>query len=62
MANEATQRLTIEATSKENNVLITSKAGTWELIINYFKQHFGNERTAADNLKWPLLPTVTQWD
>jgi len=35
----------------ENNVLITSKAGTWEQLINYFKQHYENERTAADNLK-----------
>ena len=25
------------------------------------KQHYGNERTAADNLKWPLLPIITQW-
>ena len=33
-----------------NNVLITSKAGTWELLINYFKQHYRKERTAADNL------------
>jgi len=44
-----------------NNVLITSKASKWELLINYFKQHYGNERTAADNLKRPLLPVVTQW-
>ena len=44
-----------------NNVLITSKAGTWELLINYFKQHYGNERTAAGNLKWALLPIITQW-
>jgi len=33
-----------------NNMLITSKACTWELLINYFKQHYGNERTAADNM------------
>ena len=26
-----------------NNVLITSKAGIWELLVNYFKQHYGNE-------------------
>jgi len=38
-----------------NNALITSKAGTWELLINYFKQHYGNERTAADNLKQPVV-------
>jgi len=44
-----------------NNVLNTSKAGTWELLINYFPQHYGNEHTAADNLKRPLLPIVTQW-
>jgi len=65
MVNEATQRMTIQTTSKEtitaNNVLITSKAGTWELRINYFKQHYGNERTAADNLKRPLLPIVAEW-
>ena len=24
-----------------NNVLITSKAGTWELLIYYFKKHYG---------------------
>jgi len=46
--------MTIEATSKEDDyskqsLLITSKAGTSELLINYFKQHYGNERTAADN-------------
>ena len=38
-------------------MLITSKAGTWELLINYFKQHYRNECTAADNLKWLLLPS-----
>jgi len=63
--------MTIEATSKEmitaNSVLITSKAGTWELLISYFKQHYGNERTAADNLKQLSLPIVTKlvkmaWD
>jgi len=42
-------------------VLITSKAGTWELLINYFKQHYGNKRTAAGKLKRPSLPIVTQW-
>jgi len=31
-------------------MLITSKDGTWELLINYFKKHYGNEHTAADNL------------
>ena len=55
MVNETTQRMTIQATSKENdysNVLIrsTSKAGTWELLINYFKQYYGNECTAVGNL------------
>ena len=63
--NEATQRMTIEATSEKNfttnNALITSEAGTWELLINYFKQHYRNEHTAADNLKQPLLPIITQW-
>jgi len=44
-----------------NNALITSKAGTWELLINYFNQHYANEHTAAGNLKWPSLPIVTQW-
>ena len=44
-----------------NSVLITSKADTWELLINYFKQHYRNERTAADNLKQPLLPIIKQW-
>ena len=43
-----------------NNVLITSKAETWELLINYFKQHYSNEHPAADNLKGPLLPIITQ--
>jgi len=43
-----------------NNVLITSKAGTWELLINYFKQHYGNECIATGKLKWPLLPIITQ--
>ena len=65
MVNEATQRMNIEATLKKtitaNNVLITSKPGTWELQINYFKQHYRNERTAADNLKQPSLPIITQW-
>ena len=42
-------------------MLITSKARIWELLINYFKQHYGNERTAAGNLKRPLLPIVIQW-
>ena len=36
-----------------NIVLIASKAGTWELLINYFKQHYGNKHTAADNVKTP---------
>jgi len=57
--------MTIKATPKKtitaNNVLITSKAGTWELLINYFKQHYGNECTAAGNQKQPLLRVVTQW-
>jgi len=65
------QRMTIEATSKENDYskqcVNTSKAGTWELLINYFKQHYGNEHIAADNLKQPSLPSITQcvktaWD
>jgi len=30
-----------------NNTLITSKVGTWQLLINYLKQHYRNERTAA---------------
>jgi len=34
-----------------NNVLIISKAGTWELLINYFKQHYGNERTGSRKLE-----------
>jgi len=38
-----------------NTLLITSKAGTWKLLINYFKQHYGNERTAAGNLERPSL-------
>jgi len=33
-----------------NNVLITSKAGTWGLLINYFKLHYGNESTEDDVL------------
>ena len=49
--------MTIEATSKENNLLIISKAGTWELLINYFKQHYGNEQKTADNLKWLAVVT-----
>jgi len=66
MVNEATQRMTIETTSKETDyskhtLLITSKAGTWELLINYFKKHYGNEHTAADNLKQLSLPIITQW-
>ena len=66
MCFENDTKITIEATSKENygtanNVLITSKAGTLELLINYFKQHYENERTAADNMKRPSLPIVTQW-
>jgi len=40
-------------------VLITAKAGTRELLINYFKKHYGSEWTAAGNLKWLLLPIVT---
>jgi len=45
-----------------NNVFITSKVGTWELLINYFKQHYGNERTAADYLKWPFyLSSHSSW-
>jgi len=64
--NEAKQRMTMEATSKENDynkhtLLITSKAGTWELLINYFKQHYGNKLRAVDNRKWPSLPIITQW-
>ena len=44
--------MTIEATLKENDyskhtLLITSKAGTWELLINYFEKHYRNECTAA---------------
>jgi len=53
MVNEATQRMTIETTSKENYY---SKQ-----CVNYFKQHYGNEHAAADNLKQPSLPVVTQW-
>jgi len=53
MVNEAVQRMTIEATSKkkrlQQTLLITSKAGAWELLIHYFKQHYINERTAAGN-------------
>ena len=30
-----------------NNVLVTSKASTWELLIDYFKQHYRNEHTPA---------------
>ena len=40
---------------------INSKLGTWELLINYFKQHYRTERIAAGNLKHPSLPIVTQW-
>jgi len=63
--NEATQRKTIETTSKENDyikhtLLITFKTGTWELLINYFKQNYGDEHTAAGNLK--QLPIITQWE
>jgi len=35
--------------------------GSRKLLINYFKQHYGNEHRAADNLKRLLLPIVTQW-
>ena len=64
--NEATQRMTIKATSTENDyskntVLITSKVGIWELLISFFKQHYRNECTTADNLEQPSLPIVTQW-
>jgi len=63
--NEATQRMIIKVASKENDYskhcVITSKADTWELLINYFEKHYGNEHTAADNLKQLLLPIVTQW-
>ena len=54
--------LEVEDTSKENDytALITSKAGTWELLINYFKQHYRNECTVADNLK-RLSLLITQW-
>ena len=56
--------MTIGVTSKENKY---SKQ-----YVNYFQSwHMGTtnkllqtalwERTAADNLKWPLLPIVTQW-
>ena len=38
-----------------------SKAGTWKLLLNYFKQHYENKHKAAGNLKWPWLPVVTQW-
>jgi len=38
-------------------VLITSKGGTWELLINCFKQHYRHERTAAGNLNRPSLPS-----
>jgi len=31
-----------------NNALITSKAGPWELLINYFKQYYGNEHATGD--------------
>jgi len=60
------KKITIEATSQENDyskntLLITSKAGTWELLINYLKKHYGNEGTAVDNLRQPSLPTITQW-
>jgi len=66
MVNEATCRMIIEVRSKENDyskqtLLITSEAGTWELLINYFKQHYGNEYTTADNLKRPSLSIITQW-
>jgi len=66
MVNEAKQRMTVKATSKENDYgkhtqLITSKAGTWELLINYFEKHYRNERTAAGNLKQLSLPIVKQW-
>jgi len=44
-----------------NNALITSKADTWELLINYFKQHYGNKCTAAGNLKQQSSPIITQW-
>jgi len=44
-----------------NTVLITSIAGTWEKLINYFKKHYGNEYTVVDNLKWSLLLIVTPW-
>ena len=58
--------MTIEATSKENTdgkhtLLIAPKVGTWELLINYFKKHYGNERIAADNLKLPSLSIVREW-
>jgi len=43
--------MTIEATANENGylntLLITSKAGTWELLINYFKQDYKN--TVGEN-------------
>jgi len=43
-----------------NTVFNTCKAGTWELLINYFTQHYGNEHTAADNPMMPSsLPVVT---
>jgi len=54
------ERMTIEATSKENDYSKhITKAGTWELLINYFKQHYRNEHKAVVNLKRPLLPIVT---
>jgi len=49
-ATETTSKETITA----NTLLITSKAGTWELLINYFKHHYRNENTAAGNLKCHL--------
>jgi len=67
MVNEAIQRMTIEATSKENDY---SKH-----CVNYFQGcHMGTTNklfqtalrkqkhsTAAVLLKRPLLPIVTQW-
>jgi len=65
MVNEAKQRMTIEATSKENDYSTHS--------VNYFqswqmgttnklpKKHYANECTAADNLKQLSLPIVIQW-
>jgi len=50
--NEATQKVNIEAISKGKPKLAHG---------HYFKKHYGNERTAADNLKRLSLLIITQW-